>query len=111
MSLRGAIMFKPWKKKPISCSRQLANSLSEMLLTQVLPAQTFPVVGYIADPKRDNKVVFPEPEGPTKRVNSPVRNSIVVGFSATMVDSPVLYSFPASDNRAAISIILICNNK
>jgi HlyD family secretion protein len=28
----------------------------------------------------------------------------VVGCSATIVDSPVLYSFPASDSRAAISI-------
>jgi hypothetical protein len=57
-------------------------------------------------PSNESNVVFPEPEGPTINVTSPLLNAVVEGANATIVVSPVLYSLPAPSILAATSIFI-----
>ena len=49
-----------------------------------------PSVGLSKEPMIFNKVVFPEPLGPTKPANSPLLNSRSMSFNAVNSPSPTL---------------------
>ena len=64
-ALKNGTRFTAWKTNPMLAPRNSVSLRASNAVMSVPPMMTLPLVGVSKPPATDNKVVFPDPEGPT----------------------------------------------